>query len=372
MPNKKEELVETVETEGKTPVSEENKENKEKLTREELLAQREAAKGAIKEERKKIDAKNAYLTKLNAFIKKKQIFQAKITGTSSIIVEGTKYITATGTIIFDEYPVSLDIPFEEMYTIDNVLDMSTVDLTTSTGRKEYETRKEKMLIKFRGATVPVVITQLVADPNNPEITQILCSRKEAAETLKKANFIDKTTCKVGDMRIADIVSVSDHTVVASYCGVDMVIQQYNLTYRYLSNLTSFYKPGMQLKFLIKDLVVNGNDVTITPNTKYMEILRTAQRLQMDTIVRPGNKIGVVITTVAKKGGIPNILCCWSVDYEIPVFVEISRRIAIETNPKSGDEIIVTIDNIDRATGKITAIYYRHTNEQGLFDSYFKI
>lgn len=344
-------------------------ETTESLTRKEFLKKRAQEKDERIRQRNQIDEANAFNTKLKLYITKKQIFEAKITGTSVITLNGNRTAAANAIVRIDTEDVTVEIPFDEMYT-SQVLDMTTVNLTTETGKRDYISRMEKMLIKVRGTTCSVCITELYEDPDNPQFTNIICSRRLACELIRKREFLDKKCCKLGDIRTAKIFSVSDHALVASYNGADFTIQQYNLTFRYLSNLKSYYKAGDSISFIVKDLKIEGSNVVIEPELKSVELMQTAERLTRSTILRPGSKIGAHITTVAKKQNIPAILNCWSEDYQLPVFAEITKRAAIETEPKSGDEVILTINTVNRETGVITAFYYRHANEQGLFDTFF--
>ena len=240
----------------------------------------------------------------------------------------------------------VNIPFNEFFR-DNPIDMSTVDLESTTGRQIYNRRQRQMAEKMYGATVPFVITDVFFD--NAESYQILGSRREALLIMEKKNFYPvrsgmEPRIKVGDLYEATIISVGFYTVFLNVGGVDATIPIRSMTFRYVKNMADYYKVGQ--KVLVEIIEISNNkqgNIVLKLSAKTVE-LKIAKKRQATSNITVGTLCLATITSIRKSQTRENeiVINAYIPFYKMPAIVQGMDPKAMEYMPMAGDQIRVSI------------------------------
>ena len=330
-------------------------------TRSAVLSEKEQSRilreARIAENEKKASSEST----IESMRRNKTFVKAKIVGVEEMTINEQFTICAAAIPLKN---MKFSIPFEEMYTT-TVIDMSTVDLKTANGIKQYYARQKQMLTKMLGLTVDVCIKEVIPNYDGAGHEAIIASRREASAKLRDIMFDEKNArCKEGEFYEATIISVSPHSLAATFNGVDFVKQQNDLTERYLVDLQQHYKPGDKLAFQLEKIDRGEDNISITANTKASE-LKTARERQY--LISANTVARGVITRIYKAGDRINIFA-WLPDYEMPCKIAFMNANDFGREPVSGDEVQVIINGF-RESGYLDARCRSLHGSAGLFSSF---
>ena len=156
----------------------------------------------------------------------------------SVTPLGDEAVVAT--VLWRNFTIS--IPCREMYQT------YPIDESTIRSKNDRIRRERQMLIKFLGAKIIFIVTNIEGDSRNCAIAG---SRKMACERRAIRNYdIRKGSTpqvNIGDMIEAQIINVGIHGVRANIQGLDTQISTWQLSNRYM------YKPGETLKVIVEDI-----------------------------------------------------------------------------------------------------------------------
>lgn len=239
----------------------------------------------------------------------------------------------------------VNIPFSEFFR-DNPIDMSSVDLDSTTGRQIFNRRQRQMAEKMYGAVVPFVVTDVFFDSSDDY--RIMGSRREALLIMEKNNFFPvrgmEPRIKKGDFYEATIISVGFYTVFLNVGGVDATIPVRNMTFRYVRNMADYYKVGQKVLVEISDIETNkqGN-VVLELSAKSVE-LRMAKKRQETQRIDMGTLTLATITSVRKSNTRENavVINAYIPFYDMPAIVQGMDPRAMEYSPMAGDQIRVSV------------------------------
>lgn len=331
-----EELATAVPQEASEPQEAQEAEAKPKRTRRSVLAEKgtqsRAREASVVETQKKLSTESS----LESVRRSGRILTGKVVGVENVVIGDTSHVAIAVFAKNETFQMKASIPFSEVYT-SQVIDMSTVDLETVAGQKQYYNRQRQILSKMLGLDINFIVIDVLNDTDGYTDSVIIGSRRQASAKIIERAFAENGV-KVGDTYEATIISVSPHSLAATFCGVDFVKQQNDLTERYLIDLQRHYKAGDKLPFVLDDISRSGDSISISANTRKAEfaVFMERQRLiNIDTIARG------IITRIYKVGDKINIYA-WLPDYELPAKISYINANDFGRELKSGDEVQLLI------------------------------
>lgn len=306
-------------------------------TRREVLRQKGAER--VEREGRIAEAQRAILREsaLQSVRYTRTLITGKVVSVSEMVIDGENTVIAS--IMLPNKTLAC-IPYDDFY-LTNIMDMSTVDLSSEEGKKEYFKRRKQMLTKNIGLEVSLCIKKILTNYDGYGHDLILGSRKEACERIREQFFrADNDKCKEGEEYQMTILSVAPHSLSATFKGVDFKIQQNSLTNRYLLNLRDHYYPGGQIKFILRNLDLGKNPVEFFPDTKAAELEEMKTRLWQ---IQDGSIAHAVITNVYKKSKktVPDIYA-YLPDYDLACKIPYVNAKNFGESLESGYECSVVI------------------------------
>lgn len=261
--------------------------------------------------------------------------------------------------------IRLTIPFKEMMT-DEVLDMSTIDLSTSKGRYEYFNRQQQMLSKFLGLQVSVCITDVTDDPRMPGEKLIAASRREAALKNMRKTFFSKDACRNGDLCSGKVMTVGPHSLLLSFGGVDTVVHQGRLSYRYMPQLDEKFRVNDSIDFLMSGLETEEGKVSFSPDAKGAELLKNIKRLSESAVIYPGTRTKGIITSIRGRNTGKLTIQLWLPDYDLPAFSYNVSPNWFGSEPRYADEVLLRVDEVKRDRGYLSAHVLKLLGNMSMF------
>lgn len=257
------------------------------------------------------------------------------------------------------------IPFKELFTY-NPIDMSTVDLSTEEGRRDYIRRKRVFTEKMIGSTISFSLLGVYPDGNT--ITAY-GSRAAAMRRISQRMFGGTNPrCKEGDIGTAVITAVARHAVAVEFNGVDVVIPQYKLTLRWMRYVHESYKIGDTLSVKIREINRNeeGRVISLVLDHIACELSDSKERY---ALLKDGARLRGIVTNVYRPVGSRSIyIYAWLPEWEIPA--KISR---IDANDfgreiKSGTQLRLEVINHDE-NGYVTCVALSEHGNSGMFSRF---
>ncbi len=306
--------------------------------------------------------------------------QADLTAESSLrsaIREGTPFTgTAVGVEILEgkdgeqeaalavlpERRFKAVIPFSELFTY-NPIDMSTVDRTTESGRKDYVRRKRVFAEKMIGSRLTFCLTDV---RHGERTVTALASRAAAMRQMSRRMFGGPDPrVKEGDTGRAVITAVSRHAAAVEFCGVDAVIPQYRLTLRWMRFVSDVYAIGDSLDVSVREIRRDGegNVERLTLDPIACELADARERCEL---LRDGTRLRGIVTNVYRPAGSQHIfIYAWLPGWEIPA--RISRISANEFGReiRAGTELRLEVTGRDE-NGYVTCVALSEHGNSAMF------
>ena len=268
------------------------------------------------------------------------------------------------------------VPFDEFYQY-NPIDMQTVDLATSAGRRNYTRRRRALAEKLYELKIPMIITDMKMndpDENGSYDYAIVGSRRRALD-IQEMQAFGRTRnggpmIKEGDMLQATITSVSVHTVAVVLGGVDVRIPMWHLTYRYLLDARTQYRVGQTLWVYVREIkeLENGHH-QMSLDARVMELQAAKAKQKLLPI---GSSTLGVITAVRHVDpnaqhpeGSLNITAYLKM-FDMPAVVRGLPPSYLGREPVSGDELRLIVRGYSRL-GFVVADCHSFNGAPGLLD-----
>lgn len=343
----------------------EQAEPEKKKTRGEVL--REKADGA---ERRRAETEKVHLAitrnaALEEAVKVQLMTDVVISGIEEIRIGELRCAAASAFTEIGGEGIRLTIPFKEMMT-DDVIDMSTIDLSTSQGRYEYFHRQQQMLSKFLGLEVSVCITEVTDDPRMPGEKLIAASRREAAQKNMRKTFFSKDACRNGDLCTGKVMTVGPHSLLLSFGGVDTVVHQGRISYRYMPQLDERYRVNDRIEFIMSGLKAEEGKVSFSPDAKGAELLKNIKRLSEAAVIYPGTRTKGIITSIRGRDTGRLTIQLWLPDYDLPAFAYSVSPNWFGSEPKYADEVLLAVDEVKRDKGYLSAHVLKLLGNMSMF------
>ena len=317
----------------------EQDENQQTITRGEFLWERnkknkERAQMIIEAQRKLASG-----SAIESVRRARKIIYGEVIGTQTLEEKEETIVCAIIKMVEDP-SVLMFVPFEEMYGV-NPMDMSTADITTLNGQRKLNARKEQMLLKLIPLVIPVIIKKVIQG-ENPEERRIYASRAAACRILmERAYKSENPRIRKDETYDATVLSVSEFSMAATLYGVDFILKLSTLTNRYIRNLQEVYRPGDRIPVLVRDIVYEGDTISIDPDTLTPELNKAQSRWFM---ISPGTRAHATITKVkdaSQKGKGINIVA-WINGYNMPCKIKYMNANDFGREPIAGDSIRIRV------------------------------
>ena len=121
---------------------------------------------------------------LRTAMRQRRILNGTIVSVSAMGEDAPSELSPIAVAVMCEGTI-VHIPFEEIYR-SFPIDMTTVNMGSSTGRREFARRETAMAEKLYGLPIPFIITSMEAPDNDPVNAFIIGSRREALAIIEAA------------------------------------------------------------------------------------------------------------------------------------------------------------------------------------------
>lgn len=268
------------------------------------------------------------------------------------------------------------VPFDEFYQ-DNPVDMQTVNLETSEGRREYTRRRRALAEKLYELRIPLIITDMKMkeqDENGMYDYAVVGSRRRALTIQEMQTFGGNRRgaplLHEGDMARATITAVSVYAVAVVLGGVDVRIPMRLLTYRYLLDARTRFHTGQELWVYVRQIkeLENGHH-TMVLDARMAEL--QAARMKQKLLPVGSSTLGVITSvrhvdpTPERPNGSLNITAYLKM-YDMPAVVRGLPVSYLGREPISGDELRLVVRGFTRM-GFVVANCHAFNGAPGLLD-----
>lgn len=300
---------------------------------------------------------------LNSAIMTEKVINVRVRAVVEEVREGKTVVCANALTSFgSEKKYEINIPFDDMYT-SQIINPETVNLDSKSGEKKFLLRQKQIMTKLIGVEIAVIVYGFTVVPDTNEIKYLWASRKKALAKIRKDNFIDNVAVEKGEFYNGTIISVGPHAIAITFKGVDMPIQQFRLTEKYISDLNKEYRAGDVIRFKLNDFTVGEDDsvqLTIDAIAAELEKAKDKQHtISKDTVCK------ITITKVYTAND-RYIIYGWLPDWELPVICAPVSMDSLYLKPKAGDDAIVIVTGYQRA-GRINARIIRTSSGLGTYN-----
>lgn len=246
--------------------------------------------------------------------------------------------------------IRVTIPFSEFYSVPPV-NMRDIDLGTEEGRRYYIQRQEMMARKLIGLNIPFCITDIERDEGDGYTKTsyaIAGSRKKALPILSRRSFEsirgNEPLIQVGDIVEAKVLSVAAHTIQVTVAGVDTIVPNYLLTFRYIEDFRNVYPNGKDISLRLRVTDIRKREdgrYALTLNGRTLELERAKveapEAVGINSIVH-----GTFVQITPRDDGRCTAIA-WLNDIEAPAYVNVFAPRTLGSTPIPGDEanLIVT-------------------------------
>lgn len=217
-------------------------------------------------------------------------------------------------VVLLQRTIKVVIPFNEMFTY-NPIDMSTVNVNTPEGQRDYIRRKRAFAEKMIGAKIEFSLLNIF--PDGPVMTAI-GSRAAAMRRISARMFGGRNPrFKEGDVGDATVTAVSRHAIAVVFNGVDVVIPQYRLSLRWMRYVGEYYHIGDAVRVKIRQVKMSdeGYVESLTLDPIACELADARERY---SLLKQGARVKGIVTNVYRPVGTKNIyIYAWLPDWEFP-------------------------------------------------------
>lgn len=354
---------------AEAPISAEETEEKKTTAEEVRSARRENRRrqAAVNEEREQRIAQEQVELTTESSLRSAIRNGTQFTGTAAGVetVEGEDGEQEVALVALLKLNFKVVIPFAELFTY-NPIDMSTVDLSTEEGKRDYIRRKRVFAEKMIGSTISFCLLNIYPEGN---MTTALGSRAAAMRRISQRMFGGTSPrWKEGDVGTAIITAVARHAVAVEFNGVDVVIPQYRLTLRWMRYVHEFYKIGDPISVKIRDIHKDdkGRIESLVLDHIACELADSRDRY---ALLKDGARLRGIVTNVYRPVGSRGIyIYAWLPEWEIPA--RISR---IDANDfgreiKAGTQMRLEVISHDE-NGYVTCVALSEHGNSSMFTQF---
>jgi len=171
------------------------------------------------------------------------------------------------------------------------------DLMESSGTHTLQ-RQMQFLSKSIGLTIPVVITDFVADPLGGFTAT--GSRTTALAKIRNSYFgpFANRHVQEGDTVQAQIITIGAHLCYVTVCGLDIEVKKHMLTHRYIADASSSFCVGQNIRFRVTRLIAEkGQRPQMELDARPIELEEFSKVIKLR--VKPGQRCVGTITAIRR-------------------------------------------------------------------------
>lgn len=237
--------------------------------------------------------------------------------------------------------ITVEIPFEQTWT--NL----PKDLVGKTDDESLRYQRQ-FLSRSMGAEIPFILTGVKTAPDGSIVYS--ASRVAAMNILRRVYFGRNASrpVKIGSDVRAQIMSMGPYTAYVSCCGVDVPIPNYELSHKYIVDVTTSYQVNQWLMLRVVDLKVDeqGNPVEFILSARPIELEKFRKNLKRVVINRnqPPRYQGVVtsIRRDRRRGHV--VVNLFLEGIELPAFSR-SLRLSLQDELHTGEKVFFEASGI---------------------------
>lgn len=238
--------------------------------------------------------------------------------------------------------VQIRIPFTESFE-------SLPEELLDPAKPSLGLRRKQFLSKSIGAEVAYVITSYTFDPEAD--TYCMTASRIAANKRIRARYFGPSAVRrlqVGDTVKATIMSVGSFAAYVSFGGLDVRLENRDVSHRYLPSLESFLMAGNQLRLRIMGIEdTNSDDPKVKVSARPVELDDAKQNLNR---VKAGDRFAATITSIRRVDsdkGVATRYSMWLEYVDLPGFAT-TRNIGMGDgirSIRSGDKVWVQVTGV---------------------------
>lgn len=245
------------------------------------------------------------------------------------------------------------IPFQNFFV--DVPITENVDTSTPEGIRNFVMRQRAMIEKMYGAETPFIVTDIRGNQSDGYV--VIASRAAALQRRATENFTPDdygdAVIEVGDVVLATILSVSDHSVLVNAGGIDSRIHIHNLTYRYIPHMLAMeqvYQVGQEIPVMVMDVKRNASGhYTCLLSGRQAELEDAKKRHYL--FCNPGDMTVATISNVYRRKSGDGVAVALYIDcYDLPAIAGNVSPNGIGRFPIAGDRVRVSFRNYNAETG----------------------
>ncbi len=230
-------------------------------------------------------------------------------------------------------PVTVFIPFVDAF-VDPPKDL------VERNSKTTLTRQMQLLGNSIGAKIAFTVERMEGSEDG-KVYFAWGSRKNALEKIHKRYFGQRAVkpLSVGDDVVAQFISVGQYAAYVNVGGIDVRLNNAQLSHRYLADLTKHFVPGDEINVRIQNIAFKDGEVNLTVSALPCELEVCRQNLHR---VKRGTRCHAVITTVrimTTDKGPKFVAAMFLEDLELPAFASVLQKRSRE-GLHTGDRVLV--------------------------------
>lgn len=150
-------------------------------------------------------------------------------------------------VIYYNDSITVRIPFVEAFA------ETPKDLAKESDNWQIIKRQRQMLTKSIGVNTPFFITGIITHPSG--YTEATASRKAALNAIRRIYFGHNAArpLKVGMDVDAQILSPGSYAAYISAFGLDIRVDNHNLSHRYIKDIANDFSPGTKIRMRIMEI-----------------------------------------------------------------------------------------------------------------------
>lgn len=223
--------------------------------------------------------------------------------------------------------------------------------------RQYVVSQANFLAKSIGATISYVITSIQGNI-------AVGSRKQALEKIQRRYFGAEAArpVQVGDEIDAQFISVGDHAAFINAYGKDVRIHKADITYRYLPQVNSEFRPGDTLRVRVTAVGTDENGET-TLKLSGAAAEEADFPLYYNRVERGHTCSAIVKTIQAIKQGNTGesklLITLWLEGVNLPAFSS-TTILSLRHKLESGDRVLFRMNGLTER-GMVHGAIIRYTN-----------
>lgn len=249
------------------------------------------------------------------------------------------------------------VPYEEFFSGSFHVRAEEYDLSTRDARMELTRQRLAAMRKFIGQKVPICILDMQDDGKaTPEDHYIQGSRRKAMEILTTRYYVGTSRhgalVHVGSDVLAEVISISAHSVTMNVRGIDITVTAKNLTHRYMGpdDIRKFYPPGTRFLVRMEQIRTSEETMKYFPNRHMPSIVVSHKPIERENVPKQAlswtygdNALARIVNIDTRNNVNRPIADIWIEPYNVPgVILEFDYTGLIEQGrtPQPGDRCVV--------------------------------